>query len=94
VFHLILAGLWVFLAALFFIWPWLDLPPLRFTGAGWLCLVLALYNFIRWWASRQSRIGQAMQERSLPPRRPRDDAPLDPNFDFSNEDPRRLPPPK
>ena len=28
-FHLILAGLWVFLAVLFLAWPWLGLPPFR-----------------------------------------------------------------
>ena len=98
-FHLILAGLWVFLAVLFLARPWLGLPPLRFTGAGWLCLVLALYNFVRWWARRLSQTNRPQHR--LPPRRERDDdRPPDPNFDFSREaitrpeDRPRLPPDK
>jgi hypothetical protein len=71
---------------------------LRISGTdlsfGWLLLVLAAYNLVRWWSLRsyrmeqQARAQQAAQARfSRAAPRERRDEPPDPNFNFTDEPP-------
>jgi hypothetical protein len=66
-------------------------------SASWVLLLLALYNFVRWWSSRAYRAAQrelasqhAARMRQVRYReRPEQ---LDPNFDFSDKPPQSPPP--
>jgi hypothetical protein len=61
-------------------------------SAGWVCLLLSAYNFLRWWSRRQSRrsredeyrarLQQRNYRRHPPPVRRE---PPDPNFNFTDE---------
>jgi hypothetical protein len=52
--------LWLLLAAFFFLWPWYfpDRPNFMIgnTGisVGWACVVLGLFNLVRWWIGRSA----------------------------------------
>lgn len=66
-------------------------------SAGWLLLVLAAYNLVRWYSARSYRAeqralfeAQAARMRQI---RDRDRPPPDPNLDFTNEAPSPSPPP-
>jgi hypothetical protein len=68
--------------------------PLQIRGlnisAGWLCLVLAAYNFVRFYAARAHKAEQeslrALHEARLREARHRErPAEYDPNFDFSDK---------
>ena len=82
-FNLILALVWFAVGLVFFAWPLLGLPPLRFSGMGWLCLVLCAYNMVRWWAGRLSAFNQKPLD--LRPRGYHPEGSPDPNFDFSDQ---------
>lgn len=69
-----------------------DIPPF---SAGWVALLLAAYNVVRWWLRRmyleQVRTLRAAEEEWRQKWRPRErterpETP-DPNFDFSNQPP-------
>jgi hypothetical protein len=64
-------------------------------SAGWLLLVLAVYNLVRWWSLRSQQKTQEEISRQQLNRSSRDpDAPPpDPNFDFSDK-PKAPPPPR
>jgi hypothetical protein len=93
---LILAAFWVVMAVVAFsydlrIWG-INIP------AGWLALVLAGYNLVRWWARRSAgqrarEAEQAAQRR--PTRREPADAERERNPDFIFDEPPReqAPPP-
>jgi hypothetical protein len=57
---LFLGLLWLFLAAFFFLWSWWFPNQPAFSigntgiSVGWACVVLGLYNFLRWWFSRSA----------------------------------------
>lgn len=69
---------------------WFDFSP------GWLAILMAFYNLVRWWSSRSSDADRAFEE-SQESRRNRarystikpTEEPPDPNFDFSKEQPPR-----
>jgi hypothetical protein len=75
-------------------------PALAIPGVGcspgWVCLLLALYNFVRWWGRRQSRAHREAERHARLERHYRHHPPPvrleppDPNFDFSDKPP---PPP-
>jgi hypothetical protein len=61
-------------------------------SVGWLLLVLALYNFVRWYSIRAGQRARAEEERAAwlrraPRRRDREDVTPDPNFQFTDEPP-------
>jgi hypothetical protein len=98
--NLILACLWLVLAGLFFLSPYLDLDKRLFNlGSnsilvGFLALMMCLYNVARWWSVRsssahQQAIREAMARQRHPDEdRPRPESPPDPNFDFREGPPR------
>jgi hypothetical protein len=66
-------------------------------SSGWLMLVLSAYNLLRWWTRRPSppvRGASPMAARRQ--RLRRDDEPRepDPNFNFTVDPPRDVPPPR
>jgi hypothetical protein len=95
--NLFMALFWLVLAGLLLAWhaahP--ENAALRIGGSGpslgWVALVLALYNFVRWWSqrayARQRRLLEELRS-SRQPQRPRGTDAPDPAFDFSNEPPR------
>jgi hypothetical protein len=68
--------------------------PLHNLSGGWACLVLALYNFVRWWSQRswqqemrREELLRAQRERAhWEQHRAAYDNP-DPTFQFTNEPP-------
>ncbi|MGL4554448.1 MAG: hypothetical protein ACRC33_25070 [Gemmataceae bacterium] len=60
-------------------------------SAGWFCLVLSAYNFVRWYARRSARADEQAERLVEAARsrrradRPRDDP--DPTFDFTDRPP-------
>jgi hypothetical protein len=74
--------------------PAISIPGLGFSP-GWVCVLLSLYNFVRWWGRRQSRAHREAEyharleshyRRHPPPVRLE---PSDPNFDFSDKAPQQ-----
>lgn len=97
--NLMMAVFWVILGVPMVIYHWLH-PGAAFdnilgTGisAGWLCIVLGLYNVARWWSARSyAAYRQHLEETALRRHRREDATPpggreLDPNFMF-NDPPR------
>jgi hypothetical protein len=73
VFNLILAVIWLGVAAAIFALPWLNpgaaplvIPNTRLS-MGWFALCLCLYNLVRWWAMRRSAADR-MSTRTRAPR--------------------------
>jgi hypothetical protein len=58
---------------------------------GWVCILLSVYNFLRWWSRRVSQSGYEAQYRARrdylrnPP--PVHREPPDPTFNFTDEPP-------
>jgi hypothetical protein len=73
-----------------------SIPGLGWS-AGWVCVLLAVYNFMRWWSRRVSSRTDAQYRtrrdylRNPPPVRRE---PPDPNFNFTDEEPKPEPPPQ
>ena len=71
---------------------------MRWTGlsAGWLCLALAVYNFVRWWSSRElRRQDRKWEQNQAPAKRFSTIKPSevpDPNFDFNQPSEEDKPP--
>jgi hypothetical protein len=101
-FHLLLAVFWLFLGAMLLLVPrfYPEAPDLTIRGidisAGWVAVVLALYNVVRWWALLASARGRArndagarrpMGRHPTPHHRPGQEP--NPAFDFT-----KPPPPK
>jgi hypothetical protein len=91
---LTLSLFWLIVAGCFFLFMEKDRPrggsfPYPVTG---LALVLAVFNFVRWLASRPGGGGGGTTWQRPPVRRPGDEvgAP-DPNFNFTEEPAPRLP---
>ncbi len=67
-FSLILAAAWLVIGAGLVIWSQLhpEAPGLQIRGtslsAGWLFLLLAAYNLVRWWAARAARAARNVQD--------------------------------
>jgi hypothetical protein len=91
-FYLPLALIWLIVGAALVVWHRLDpdAPGRNFLGtdvsAGWLAVVLGMYNLVRWWATRSVGRRQQALDEDLERRRRRDDPerPRDPTFDFSD----------
>lgn len=80
------------------LWDWVHpgAPALRIRwtnwSAGWLLLLLALYNLARWWAGRSARHAEQALAQARRPReaRPRPAREPDTAFDFTEPaDPQR-----
>jgi hypothetical protein len=95
--NLVLAFLWLIGAVVLLAYEyftgrvWLRILGTNLS-ASWLLIVLALYNFARWWGTRSYRkqqqalrIADAAREREL--RRREQPAPYDPTFDFTAQAP-------
>ncbi len=96
-FNLLLALFWLVLGGALLLWPLLDAraPDLTIWGtgisAGWLALLMAAYNLVRWWSVRsfqaqrrlleEEMIRRRRESRSSPPSEP------DPTFDFTRPPP-------
>jgi hypothetical protein len=102
--RLILAAVWLVLGIALLAGPWLSGDPAArppfgesATTAGWVALLLALYNLVRWWSARsyarQRRAEQEAADRQaaqLRARRPAEPMPEpDPNFNFTETPPER-----
>jgi hypothetical protein len=96
-YNLFLAVFWLVLGASLFIWRWLspDATQFRFepfgVSAGWVALLLAVYNLLRWtfYYAARTRSPQLSSTR-LPPRRSTPTSSLrepDPAFDFTSGSP-------
>lgn len=98
--NLVVAAGWGVVGGGLLLWAWLhpEAPGLMIRGtrvsAGWLFLVLALYNVVRWWAGRARRATQQLLDQARPPRErrplPRE---VDSAFDFEGPAPREGPDP-
>ena len=94
--NLVLAFVWLIGAVVLLAYEYFTgRVGLRILGtnlsASWLLLVLALYNFARWWGARSYRqqqqalrIAEAARERE---QRRREPAQYDPTFDFTAQPP-------
>src|SRR5205807_10072170 len=100
VLNLILAGFWLIAAGLlyFFVEQGAAVRgaiPISWWGA---CLILAVYNLVRWGTGRIARSQKAQGEQFIPRRRlhhPGDDViEPDPNFTFTNSPPADSPQPQ
>jgi hypothetical protein len=90
--HLVLAMFWFVVGAAMLVGLWLrpDAAGLRFGGdgvpLGWVALLFAAYNVVRWWGRRR-----APSPVSTVPRRreagPAEDREPRPEFDFSRPEP-------
>jgi hypothetical protein len=89
--NLFFALIWLVLGVGILVWDWLhpDAPPSSFRGsAGWLALVLCLFNLVRWYTTRAGRLTREAYQRSLRPvRRSAPDRAPDPDFDFTDSPP-------
>jgi len=95
--NLILAIIWLLLTIGFFGWKtftgnegWQVGPAGNSISAGWLTLVLCIYNLVRWYSQRANR--QESKEQFLARGRhvPHAREPVgdpDPNFDFTSDKP-------
>jgi hypothetical protein len=103
--NLIFAVAWLIVAALIFVLRPEQLS-LRIGGipfsAGWVALVLALYNMARWWSTRSARRQRAAEREALAQRFRRhrneerqEPVEPDPNFNFGEPPPSQggAPPP-
>ena len=96
-FNLLLAVVWLAVGVLLLVWQWYDPnAPSRSilnTGIswGWLALLLALYNLVRWWAGRSAaaerRLEAEARARYHREHHPRPVQEPDPTFDFSKPPP-------
>jgi hypothetical protein len=91
--YLWLALFWGVLGVAWLAWRWVDPqapdPLVRWTNisGGWLALMLAAYNLLRWWGRRAQREqDRAWTQRTLPRHTtPPPQAP-DPRFDFRSSE--------
>ncbi len=92
-FHLLAALFWIVLGVVL-----LALRPShpgdqRFVLGAVAAFLLALYNLVRWWSSRSLKRSRRqaeesrLKERLLEEQRRKPEAPIDPNFDFSEPPP-------
>ena len=87
--YLLLAVLWLVTGGGLLVWQAMNPNvPLRSVlgtriSAGWVLIVLAVYDLVKWWSTRKSAARQAAETRA--PRRPRGEP--DANFDFSDSPP-------
>ena len=103
VINLMMAGLWVALGVFVLVWQRLHPAQAPWTIWGtdlsiaWLAFPLAGYNVMRWWSgralARERRVYREAEEqrrRSLHKRAGQGEEERDPNFDFTQEPPKRL----
>jgi hypothetical protein len=102
--HLIFAAVWTAVGIGILAWQYSsgsDALTLNFFGvhfsAGYVGLFLGLYNLVRWYSRRSARSAakaqaEAKAERERA-RRPPEEKPIDPTFDFSDRPPEPGPPP-
>jgi hypothetical protein len=94
--HLCMALVWLAVGVLLLAWQWAHPDDHRFTvgqtnvSAGWLVLVLTLYNLARWWSTRSYTTRRRLPgpfRRRLSGRNenPEADSPPDPNFNFTDK---------
>ena len=102
--NLFLAVLWLLLALVAFLWPWLrpgaETPTIYQTGIPWFWAFLALtdYNLVRWGLvragqQRRRELQQEAERRWQQRERRRPEQAPDPTFDFSEGPPPRRPEP-
>lgn len=98
--NLFMAAFWLCLGVALIVYHWLnpDEPFLRLRffdfSPGWLAVLMAAYNLVRWWSSRSYDYDRVFEEKAESRRnrsrystiRPEEEPP-DPNFDFSKEPP-------
>lgn len=95
--NLILAIVWAGMAfVIFFVHPTGGKQAGFPVSIGWLAVLFALYNLVRWWGTQVSG-GRGIPKRSdwkRPPiRRPGDNREPDPQFMFNEPPPPEEPPP-
>jgi hypothetical protein len=88
---------WLALGLFLFLWPVLDAgAPAQFTSwrgvsTGWIALLFALFNVVRWWSWRSYRARQQEAREAQAQLRQRSshvrqtERPRDPTFDFGAE---------
>jgi hypothetical protein len=92
---IILGSLWLILAAVAFIMPYIQPQgsPWTFPGTqisiGWVALFLFGYNMAHWWGNRQRAAKRDTPRSSTPQRIPEE--PANPDFDFSEHKPPEQP---
>ena len=90
--YLLLAIVWFLAGILLLAWDWWypGVNPYRLPGTelspGWLALLLAIYNVVRYWARRSAARRQeiSMRQRRSPHRNQSSHA-ADPDFNFLDE---------
>jgi hypothetical protein len=98
--HLIFALIWLAVSLALFALPLLHPRGMAVTlgptgvSAGWIALLLCLYNLVRWWSARAHAANRRALREDFHRRRPQaspDQAepyrPPDPNFDFTEQPP-------
>jgi len=100
--NLFLAVIWLMVALVLFLWPWLipgAREPTVFDSGiplSWLALVMALYSLSRWWTTcallRQQQAVRQDERRRVRARAHWQREP-DPTFDFTEGPPPRKPAP-
>jgi hypothetical protein len=93
--NLIMGVLWLLLGGALLVFSWTDpvrAPRLWETNIsiGWVGIVLALYNFARWWNRRsyvrqQQQLAELSRRREQRPSDQRTEEERDPTFDFTAE---------
>src|SRR5712691_8204443 len=94
--NLFMGAFWLLLGGALVVYTWVDpigAPRVWDTNIsiGWVGIVLALYNFARWWSSRsylkqQREILEATRRREHENAHPRKEEVHDPTFDFTSEE--------
>jgi hypothetical protein len=96
--HLFLAVVWLLFGAIFFALPWVVPHAPRFTlvgteiSPGWLGIALAVYNLLRWWATRVGRSPRRSIRDEVYHRRRASSEPAPPphpEFDFTRPPPEK-----
>ena len=94
--NLFMGAFWLLLGGALVVYTWVD--PVRAPrvwdtniSIGWVGIVLALYNFARWWSSRsylkqQREILEASRRREQENPHRRKEEVRDPTFDFTSEE--------
>lgn len=97
--NLVLMVVWLAVGVALLLWQWVNPqnPYANFWGSGlsvgWVAILLAVYNLVRWCADRAYRARQEAAREAQYPRQRDEHAPRppqkpDPNFNFSDRPPK------